>query len=1106
MSFFPPVDILINVVAGEAKAKFAELNAELATLESRSVKASAALGGVEKSAFLLKAGLAVAAVALFEVGKIGVQSVENSEAAFARLGTAMKNTGNDSQVAVDKITAVAKSAVNLGFKVGETATALGTLVTATKNVAEAQHLTGLAMDLARQKHISLEEAAVIVARGTQGTAKAFKEMGITLDSSLPKQQAINKAFDDLQSRIGGQNQAYLKTFSGQMSILSAQMGSMFTIVGKLLIPVLEELAKIMIGAVKWVRDNQDALKALTAVVVIAYGVWKTYETTIILVNAVQKIQIALALASAEGIGKMKAAQLLLNDAMKANAIGLIVTGLIAVGAVFVYAWGHSETFRKVVIEGLDLVVKYVANTIRAFGGLLEIIANILTGPLQLFLKVLSSLPGIGGAAKAGLKLIRDGIEGIGNTADAVANKIESATKSIDKLSTKKISPNTTSTAAQLFDGGDFNMNSYTGATTTPKVSASTAAATKLKKLQDTIAKIYDSMNKDLADAITKRSALANAEMERNVAIVTTFGETMKSLNQTWEDDLFKLKRDYATQKFNLNRSYNDSLASADQSFADSQSNAERTKDEALIKLQRDFLDKKNSLARSYGDALFDHTKSFNDSVANLYNTNADTLAKIDKDSYTKGLDLLNTYNTTKENLNAQAAQQTIDLQKAAADKQASIIQKSVDLLTNAFGSATGINVGSIFASLLPQGNADITNGLFNQVKNGVTASVSWWGKSADTGVNGLLTKLKEQLTGAQDLAKNASALAAQGFSQNFIQQVVSQGPLIGNQMAQAILTATPEASSQLKDLYGKIQDVSENGVNSLANQMSTGTSLATTALTNEYAQVAIDLQKTLATNSVTLNKSLTDAQKTFDTAIAANIKDRSDKITEANKSLTDGLSAAQKTLVDANATAFRTLSEGLTDARKTNKDAIDDIFTSLNNSVTDAQRTLNESKASALLSLTEGLADAKTSFDTSLTDMTTSYNTSVASAQDTLNKALIASHAQFNTDVDALQKSTLSKLAVLQTELKKTADAIALASGKNAGVSALAKSPAAPYLANVQAVGGSSASSSVLSPELGAGIVVNQNITNTSVDSSAVTAATLAAMGYAMAKATKAGG
>ena len=94
------------------------------------------------------------------------------------------------------------------------------------------------MDLARYKHIDLATAADILARGTQGSAKAFREMGVTLDTHLPKQQAINKAMDEMSQRISGQNAAYLDTFAGKMSVLTANAEKLAEQIGSVLLPII----------------------------------------------------------------------------------------------------------------------------------------------------------------------------------------------------------------------------------------------------------------------------------------------------------------------------------------------------------------------------------------------------------------------------------------------------------------------------------------------------------------------------------------------------------------------------------------------------------------------------------------------------------------------------------------------------------------------------------------------------------------------------------------------------------------------------------------------------------------------------------------------------
>lgn len=60
-------------------------------------------------------------------------------------------------------------------------------------------------------------------------------------------------------------------------------------------------------------------------------------------------------AAAAATGAMTAAQWLLNAAMSANPIGLIVIALVALVAGLVYAWNNSETFRNIVLGAWDAI-------------------------------------------------------------------------------------------------------------------------------------------------------------------------------------------------------------------------------------------------------------------------------------------------------------------------------------------------------------------------------------------------------------------------------------------------------------------------------------------------------------------------------------------------------------------------------------------------------------------------------------------------------------------------------------------------------------------------------------------------------------------------------
>ena len=124
----------------------------------------------------------------------------------------------------------------------------------------------MAADFARYKHVSLGTAATSLARGTQGSVRAFEELGITLDTHVPKQQAIAKAFDQLKEKIGGQAVAYTHTLKGQMEVLGAEVENVAEKIGGVLIPVLQSLIEGVKSTWNWFDKNRIAVGFLAAMI------------------------------------------------------------------------------------------------------------------------------------------------------------------------------------------------------------------------------------------------------------------------------------------------------------------------------------------------------------------------------------------------------------------------------------------------------------------------------------------------------------------------------------------------------------------------------------------------------------------------------------------------------------------------------------------------------------------------------------------------------------------------------------------------------------------------------------------------------------------------
>jgi len=193
---------------------------------------------------LAKLGLGVG-VAQF--ARTSVRAAVEMEQANSRLAVSLTNIGKASMVGSASIRTSEKAMMSLGFEGTQTALALSTLVTATGSLEKSQGMLAASADLARFKNIDLASASKILAKASGGNAKAFKELGITMDKSLPPAEALEKAMGMLNAKIGGQAAAYATTYSGKLAILEAKFQDVQEQVGYKLLPVLVKLGDFLIN-------------------------------------------------------------------------------------------------------------------------------------------------------------------------------------------------------------------------------------------------------------------------------------------------------------------------------------------------------------------------------------------------------------------------------------------------------------------------------------------------------------------------------------------------------------------------------------------------------------------------------------------------------------------------------------------------------------------------------------------------------------------------------------------------------------------------------------------------------------------------------------------
>jgi hypothetical protein len=327
--------------------------------------------------------------------------------------------------------------------------------------------------------------------------------------------------------------------------------------------------------------------------------------------------------------------------------------------------------------------------------------------------------------------------------------------------------------------------------------------------------------------------------------------------------------------------------------------------EKSLEAHEKYQEKVADLHKAYGEAIAeaeeadrerqaDAHRTYNAAVADAQKVHTQAMVDIAKDYAKKTAEIEATLQRKLVDLKKAAADKSADLRVKAAEKEASIIQQSVNRLRDAFASGTSFSLTEAFK-----------------------------GKTS----GGLLDQMKKELNEAKKLQEGAAFLAGQGYAQTFIEQVVKAGPEVGNQMIDELKKSSPEQQKEIQDTFMSLESVQDTGLDVLAKSMSNGANLATSELRQAYDQVAIDLKNSLAEVDRELLASLAEAQAEYTTAMEAAKADRDSRMLEAANALQTAIAEAKARLdaslqesaailQKAREEAQKKLSEGLAEAQK----------------------------------------------------------------------------------------------------------------------------------------------------------------------------------------------
>jgi len=356
------------------------------------------------------------------------------------------------------------AAVKMGFDDETAAASFAKLFAVTKDVTQSQKEMALAMDLARYKNISLEDATQKLVMIHAGATKELKSLGIAVVEGASVMQNL----DSVTKQVTGTAETFALTTAGSMEILKVRMDNLKETIGGALEPafvqLLDKVQPLLTKFEQWANENPD----LIAKIVLMGGAIAGLVAVVGLLGLALPVVIAAftALTGPVGLVIGLIALLVINfDTVKLAVQNLYAT-LEGYGVIIIFRdiWANiQKNFSETLIpavkqlwEALKPLFPYLQEFGKFLGAVfivtLVAVAKIIEGWIYVFTALLEIAMQVGTYVAGALKTAFDAI---GNTIDYISTKVNALISSLSSLwsSMSKFGGSMMSGAANMFGGG-----------------------------------------------------------------------------------------------------------------------------------------------------------------------------------------------------------------------------------------------------------------------------------------------------------------------------------------------------------------------------------------------------------------------------------------------------------------------------------------------------------------------------------------------------------------------------------------------------------------------------------------------------------------------------
>jgi uncharacterized protein YukE/phosphotransferase system IIB component len=873
----------------------------------------------------------------------------------------------------------------------------------------------------------------------------------TLQAKFADKEAIEK----FTTFMGGLLQSVLDFAKGIIDVMEPVFFNVLIPAFKLALGAVISFIKFLGVAGRFISKYKTIISILATVIytyIVATAIAKVatmgYLKVMLLAKKAQQAYAFFTYTTTGATTALAFAQHLLNNAMRANPIGLIITAVALLAIGFKMLWDKSEMFRKIIIAIAKAGLVGFGFLIRVVGVVAEALINIAVGPLKLFLKALSYINPDAKKAYEGLKGMTDGV---GKFFDGAAKKVEGFADGLDKHAkiVKKVKTEVAKPA--VVEMPDLSLLGKPTGGARVDAKAEKAAAAAAKKLQDqrntlhkAVTEYNDYLKKDFTNSFMDGAESAsNAVMGALDKLQAVFEAKGKMLGGAAVD---KLRASF--------EKVNSEVRGMIDGYAELAGEIERVSDE-LKKAGEDLADaieERASAMKKFGDLMrtpfgepsqidkaLRSAESSVDSIIDMYDQLVETVNQRFTQLAPGARDAI------KKFLEAQA----IGLIDAARmrDKAIKVLeasQKRLDDLVDDQKSFSKTLTNSIrsFATAVADLSKTDSKATISVIKTAAGLVITQL-KQSSGGLDAITKQLKDRLATVATFATNAKKLLESGLNKEYVRQLLEAGPEAAGQAVTALAGANAAQIAEINSLYENIGVLADQFGTDISGQMYNEAVAMATAF-RDGAALGVELinaaMSDIVTNinsilSVLGDTGLTNAQALIDALVAQFTVLSEEKVGPATQIVVDKIKAVLGVMGAEGTTAAQSFINGLLAALtgKDNLSAVDQSATQIKTNVDTIMKLLEPEALTSGLGLINSLVGAfgggnLTLVTNSATAVKDSIVTALASLK-TLGGELAADIAQGIFDGLTAEQARLVALA------KGIADAIAAAmAGAAAGI------------------------------------------------------------------------